>query len=65
MDGKAEVELTLADPSEQVKAKLRALGLEIISWPKESAMVVGRIAVEKLESLLSIEAVHRIAQHYR
>lgn len=64
-DGKAEVELILADRSEQAKAKLRELGLEIISWPTESAVAVGRIAVEKLESLLSVEAVRRIAPHYR
>jgi hypothetical protein len=45
--------------------KLQSIGFEIISWPEGSTSVIGRMPVIKLESLLEIEAVRRIAPRYR
>lgn len=64
-DGKAEVDLTVAAGSDQLKARLRALSFEVISWPEAGNLVTGRIAVERLESLANIESVLFIAPHYR
>jgi len=63
-DGKAELSLTMESRSEQLMAQLRAAGFEVISWPESSLTAVGRIAVEKLESLLLIYEVRHIAPHY-
>jgi hypothetical protein len=45
--------------------KLRAQGFEVISLPKESTKIIGRIPVEKLELLLNIDAVNYIAPNRR
>jgi hypothetical protein len=57
--------LQVSGRMEEVKAKLRSLDFEVLSWPTGSTKAVGRIAVEKLESLLDIDAVRHIAPHYR
>lgn len=64
-EGKAELELLVLNKNSEVISKLRSVGFEIIAWPEKSTKVIGRIAVEKLESLLDIAAVSRIAPHYR
>jgi Ca-activated chloride channel homolog len=64
-DGKAEVELQLSGATEAVKGKLWLLGFEVLSWPAGSTKVVGRIPVNKLESLLDIKEVRHIAPHYK
>jgi Ca-activated chloride channel family protein len=63
-NGKAEISLTMESRSEQLMARLRAAGFEVISWPESSRTAIGRIAVEKLESLLLIYEVRHIAPHY-
>jgi Ca-activated chloride channel family protein len=63
-DGKAELSLTMESRSGQLMAQLRAAGFEVVSWPESSLTAIGRIAVEKLESLLEIDAVRYIAPHY-
>jgi Ca-activated chloride channel family protein len=64
-NGAAEVELTMDHRSDQVMAQLRTLGFEVVSWPQSSTIAVGRIAIDKLESLLGVAAVRYIAPHYR
>jgi Ca-activated chloride channel homolog len=64
-EGKAEVELIVTNRTNELVAKLKLLGFEIISWPQGSTVAIGRIAPEKLESLLDINAVSHIAPHYR
>jgi Ca-activated chloride channel family protein len=62
---KAEVELSVAGRSEELMAKLRSLAFEVISLPKESTKIIGRIPVEKLELLLNIDSVRYIAPYRR
>ena len=64
-DGKAEVELTVDNLSEEVMEKLSQSDFEVISRSKDTNKIVGRIAVDKLESLLDIDAVLYIAPHHR
>jgi TonB family protein len=64
-DGMAEVELQLSEATAAVKGRLWLLGFDVIAWPAGSTKVVGKIAVEKLESLAYIDAVLQIAPHYR
>jgi Ca-activated chloride channel family protein len=64
-NGAAEVELTMDQRSDQVMAQLRALGFEVVAWPESSAIAIGRIAIDKLESVLGLPAVRYIAPHYR
>jgi len=59
---KAEVELTVDDMSGQAKAKLSALGVEILAVPLPGPIVC-RMPVEKLESLLDLEFVRFVAPH--
>ena len=63
--GKAELELAVPGRTEEVRASLRAIGFEKISWPEGSTSVAGRMPIETIELLLNIEAVLRIAPHYR
>jgi hypothetical protein len=62
-DGKADVDLLMNMRSEEVIGKLKVLGFEVISWPVGSTTAVGRIPIEKLESLLGIDGVLRIGPH--
>ncbi len=64
-NGTAEVELTMDRRSDQVAAQLRSLGFEVFSWPASSTIAIGRIAIDKLESLLGLAVVRYIAPHYR
>jgi TonB family protein len=60
---KAKLELSVAGRSEEVMAKLRSLGFDVISLPTESTKIVGKMPVEKLELLLDIDAVRYIAPY--
>jgi Ca-activated chloride channel homolog len=64
-EGKAEVELLVTGRSNELTAKLQLAGFEIISWPQGSNVATGRIAPEKLEALLGVDAISHIAPHYR
>jgi TonB family protein len=63
--GKVDLELTVADKTAEVSSKLKSAGFEIISWPEGSKKAIGRIAIEKLDLLLNIDAVQFIAPHLR
>jgi TonB family protein len=62
-EGKANLELMVANKTADITSKLKSSGFEIIVWPKGSQKVIGRIAIEKLELLLNIDAVQYIAPH--
>ncbi len=60
-DGKAEVQVWLTDKTPEALAQLKQLGFEIVLDPKTSKLVIGRIAIEKLEALAKLDAVRYIA----
>ena len=59
--GKAEVQVWLADKSPKLIEQLRKLGLEILLEPKSARMIIGRIAVDRLEELAKLDAVTYVA----
>ncbi|HJP94891.1 MAG TPA: VIT and VWA domain-containing protein [Pyrinomonadaceae bacterium] len=60
-NGKAEVQVWLTDKSEVTKAKLKELGFEIVLDPASSKLIIGRIAVEKLEMLAKLDFVRYVS----
>jgi Ca-activated chloride channel homolog len=60
-NGKAEVQVWLADKSDQNMTKLKELGFEIILNPTSAKMVIGRLPVEKLKALAELESVNYVA----
>jgi len=60
-DGKAEVQIWLADRSAETLAKLKELGVEVVLDPKNSNMIVGRLPIEKLEELSTLKFVRYVA----
>jgi Ca-activated chloride channel homolog len=60
-DGKAEVQVWLADKSEETMTKLKQLGFEIILDPKTAKMVIGRLPIEKLQALAELQSVRYVA----
>jgi Ca-activated chloride channel family protein len=50
-NGKAEVQVWLADKSEAVMAKLKELGFEVVLDVKTSQLIIGRISIDKLQTL--------------
>jgi hypothetical protein len=60
-DGKAEVQVWLTEKSEEAMAKLKALGFEVILDPKSSKLVIGRVAIEKLEALADLSFVRYVS----
>jgi len=60
-DGKAEVQVWLTEKSEEAMAKLKVLGFEVILDPKSSKLVIGRVAIEKLEALADLSFVRYVS----
>ncbi|HJQ69777.1 MAG TPA: VIT domain-containing protein [Blastocatellia bacterium] len=60
-DGKAEVQVWLADKSAETIAQLKRLGFEIVADPKSARMLIGRLPIEKLEALAALEKVRYVA----
>jgi len=56
-NGKAEVQVWLANKSDATMAELVKLGFEVALDPKTSKLVIGRIAVEKLTALAELKTV--------
>lgn len=59
-DGKAEIQVWLKDKSPKAIEELKHLGFEIILDPQFSKVVIGRIAIEKLEPLSELKSVRYI-----
>jgi TonB family protein len=62
-EGKANLELMAANKTAEATSELKSSGFEIIEWSEGSHKAIGRIAIEKLELLLNIDAVQYIAPH--
>ena len=60
-NGKAEVQVWLADKSAETIAQLKRLGFEVVADPKSARMLIGRLSIEKLEALAGLEAVRYVA----
>ncbi|MGH9630336.1 MAG: hypothetical protein ACRD7E_18645, partial [Bryobacteraceae bacterium] len=60
-NGKVEVRVWLNEVTPAVLAEMKKLGFEVIAQPKTAKVVVGRIAVEKLEALSRLTIVKYIA----
>ncbi|HXG94683.1 MAG TPA: VIT and VWA domain-containing protein [Blastocatellia bacterium] len=60
-DGKAEIQIWLADKSQAIIEHLKQLGFEIALDPKTAKMVIGRVPIEKLAALAELKAVRYIA----
>ena len=59
--GKAEIQVWLADKSDETMTNLKQLGFEIILDPKTAKMVIGRLPIEKLQALAELQSVRYIA----
>ena len=59
--GKAELRLWLAEKTPAVLAQLKKLGFELILDDKSSGLVIGRLPVEKIQTLADIQAVRYVA----
>jgi Ca-activated chloride channel family protein len=60
-DGKAEIQIWLADKSPETIAQLKKLGFEVVLDPTTSKMLIGRITIEKLAALAELKSVRYIA----
>jgi Ca-activated chloride channel family protein len=60
-NGKAEVQVWLTDKSAASLAKLKELGFEVVLDPNGSKLIVGRIAVDKLEALARLDFVKYVS----
>lgn len=56
-NGKAEIQVWLKDKSPEAIEKLKQIGFEITLDPQFSRMVIGRIAIEKMEALSELKFV--------
>jgi Ca-activated chloride channel homolog len=56
-NNKAEVQVWLSDKSESAIAQLKKLGFEIVLEPKSAKLLIGRIALDKLEELAKLNFV--------
>jgi len=60
-NGKAEVQIWLADKSDATKAKLKELGFEVLLDSVSSKLMIGRIPIEKLEVLANLDFVRYVS----
>ena len=60
-NGKAEIQIWLADKSPEIMAKLKQLGFEIVLEPKTAKMVIGRVPIEKLAAIAELNGVRYIS----
>jgi Ca-activated chloride channel homolog len=60
-DGRADIQIWLTDKSDETLAKLKELGFEVVLDPKTSKLVIGRLAIEKLETLAQLKFVRYVA----
>jgi len=60
-NGKAEVQVWLTDKSPATLAKLKELGFEVVLDAKTSNLIIGRLPVEKIESLARLDFVKYVS----
>jgi Ca-activated chloride channel family protein len=60
-DGKAEVQIWLAEKTPEVLARLKQLGFELTLEPQSASLVVGRVPLESLAALAELDAVRYVS----
>jgi Ca-activated chloride channel family protein len=60
-DGKAEIQVWMADKSPEAIKQLKQLGFEVLLEPKAASIIIGRISIEKLAALAELKFVQYIA----
>jgi Ca-activated chloride channel family protein len=60
-EGKAEVQVWMTDKSTAAMAKLKELGFEIVLDQKNSSLIIGRLAIDKLEALADLKFVRYVS----
>jgi len=60
-DGKAEVQVWMTEKSVEAMAKLKELGFEVVLDQKNSSLIIGRLAIEKLEALADLKFVRYVS----
>jgi len=59
-DDKVEIQIWLSDTSSETLAQLKRIGFELLHHSKTGKLVIGRIAIERLEDLARLQAVRYI-----
>ncbi len=62
--GTVEVQIFLADKSEETRKALEKLGVEILLEPKSGKMVIARVPIAKLEELAKLVAVTYVTEYH-
>ena len=60
-NGKAEVQIWLTDKSAETLAKLNELGFEVVLDAKNSKLIIGRLPIDKLETLAGLKFVKYVS----
>lgn len=60
-DGKAEIQIWLADKSAATIERLKKIGFEVILDPQSSKALIGRLPIEKLAALAELDVVRYVA----
>jgi hypothetical protein len=60
-DGKAEVQVWMTEKSVEAMAKLKELGFEVVLDQRNSNLIIGRLAIEKLEALADLKFVRYVS----
>ena len=60
-DGKAEVQVWMTEKSAEAMTKLKELGFEVVLDQKNSSLIIGRLAIEKLEALADLKFVRYVS----
>lgn len=60
-DGKAEIQIWLTEKSAENLAKLKQLGFEVVLDPKSASLIIGRLSLEKLETLGEMDFVRYVS----
>ena len=60
-NGKAEVQVWLSEKSDEALAKLKELGFEVILDNKASKLIIGRLPIDKLETLAGLKFVRYVS----
>jgi len=63
-DGKAEVQIWLADISTETLGQLKKLGVQILAMPKTANLVIGRVPIDKLEVLAELKSVRYVTPQF-
>ena len=59
--GKAEVQVWLNGKTDEVRAKLKELGFEVVVDHTGSNLMIGRIPIDKLELLAELEFIRYVS----